>query len=73
MIMLSLSEVESRRKKIKDAGLSQKEIAFYLQRAPQQIHDATNGFQPKLWEMITKIIASEKEIKKVKKTFATRN
>lgn len=64
---LDIKDKLARREAIRFSGLSQREIARYLNKFPQQVHDATNGLQPTLWLEITKILGNQKIINKIKR------
>lgn len=63
---ITLEEKLNRRALIKSAGITQRSLAKYLSKYPQQVHDATNGLQPGLWVIIEKILNSERLIKQLK-------
>ena len=65
--MIDLKEKLSRREQIREVELTQREIAKYLGKFPQQVQDATNGYQPGLWNKILIILGSQKTINAIKR------
>ena len=64
---LDITQKNERRNLIREAGVTQRQLAKYLGKYPQQVHDATNGFQPALWDKIVSVLSSPSLLKKVKK------